>query len=874
MRRFFLKLFRRRRLQQDLEAELAFHRDMSGTHRNPIRLGNRSKIMEEALDLWRFNLIENLWRDLIYAARGLRRSPALLICALLSLGLGIGANTGIFQLLDAVLLRTLPVQRPNELAAVRIVGGNRGMGVNPGEYPELTRPIWQELQIRQEGFSGMFAWAADQVNIGERSALRRVKAMWVSGDFFSVLGVQPWRGRLISREDEGACPESTAVVSDSYWRSAMGSAPIDSSTTLLVDGVRKQVVGVAPPDFIGLSVGDRFDIVFPLCRPKELHRDLFDIAVMGRLRAGWNIKKASEQLQAISPEIFDATTPIGSSAQSIETYKRFRLAAFPASAGVSLLRQQYDSSLWLLLAITGLVLLIACANLANLLLARASTRDREMAVRLALGASRSRLLRQLFVEGALLAGIGALTGIGLAQVFSRLVVWALSTEGNSIVLPLATDWRVLLFTALISALTCIIFAVSPARRVLMEQPVNAMKAAGRGMTGSRRRFLMQRLLVVVQIAVSLVLLVGALLFVRSFRNLITFNPGMRESHITVAFLAFQQAHSIPSHYKDFQRQLLEDVRSIPGVLNAASTTNVPLVGGSWEHGIRAGSIEGLSKFTWVSPGYFATMGIPLIIGRDFNRNDTSGSRRVAVVNQTFVRRFLRNANPIGETLRTEPEPDFPSTLYQVVGVIPDTKYNDIRGPTPPMTFAPASQYPNPDPFLVLLIHSNETETEIASAVRRLMAREHPEVIATAGDFQAWIRSGMVRERVMAMLSAIFGFIAALLATVGLYGVISYLTVNRRPEIGVRMALGATRWQVIGMLMKEAWALLLIGTLIGTVLSLIAGRGAAVLLFGLKPYDPSTLLAAAMLLAGISALASFLPARRASKLDPMIALRYE
>ncbi|MBV8863804.1 MAG: ABC transporter permease, partial [Acidobacteriaceae bacterium] len=783
MRRLLLKLWRRRSLLNDLETELAFHREMSGRDQDRIPLGNTAVIKENALDLWRFNLMENLWRDLIYAARGLWRSPALLVCALLSLALGIGANTAIFQLLDAVRLRSLPVERPQELAAIRIAGGNGGMGMNNGQYPELTRPIWREIERRQKAFSGVFAWAADGVNIGRGSELRGAKAIWVSGSFFRVLGIQPWRGRLISPDDEGACPESTAVVSYAYWRGAMGGGQIGNSSTLMVDGTPKQIIGVAPPDFFGLSVGDRFDIALPLCRPKELERDVFDIAVMGRLRPGWSLKQASAQLQVVSAGIFEATAPTGRSAKSIETYKRFRLAAFPAAAGVSLLRQHYDSSLWLLLAITGLVLLIACANLANLLLARASTRDREMAIRLALGASRNRLLRQLFVEGGLLAGIGAVLGIGLAQALSRLLVWALSTEGNSVSLPLTIDWRVLLFTAAVATLTCIVFGVMPAQRASGAEPVDAIKSGGRSVTGSRNRFLMQRFLVVMQIAISLVLLVAALLFVRSFRKLISFDPGMREANITVAILAFQQSHVTPDHYQDFQRRLLEEVRSIPGVLSAATTTNIPLVGGSWEHGIRAGSAEGTSKFTWVSPGYFETMRTPLIMGRDFNQADSSASQRVAVVNKTFVRRFLGNGNPIGQTLRTEQEPKYPSTVYRIIGVIPDTKYNNLRDVTPPMTFAPAAQFPAAGPWTVMLIHSKAAPATVISTVKRAIANKHPEVVTVAGNFQTWIRDGLVRERVMAMLSGFFGLLAALLAMVGLYGVVSYLVVTRRPEIG-------------------------------------------------------------------------------------------
>lgn len=875
MRRFLLKLMRRRRLQRDLDAELAFHQEQSHAHRNPVRLGNPSVIKEEALDLWRFSWIENCWRDVVYAARGLRRSPALLVCALVSLGLGIGANTSIFQLLDALRLRTLPVQKPDELAAVRIVGGHGGMGVNPGEYPELSLPMWEEIRRQQQGFSGMFAWAADQVNIGEGSGLQRVKAMWVSGDFFRVLGVRAQQGRVISPDDVGSCPQSVAVVSYAYWRSEMASNPIEPSTSLIIDGERKQIVGVMPPRFAGLSVGDRFDIVLPLCRPKEVRSDMFDIAVMGRLRPGWTIEQASEQLRAISPGIFKATAPDQRTMASVESYKRFRLGAFPAAEGVSVLRGEYDSALWLLLVITGLVLLIACANLANLLLARATARAREMAVRLALGCSRRRLQWQLFAEGCLLAGTGAVVGIAGAQIFTRLLVWALSTQGNSVVLPLTMDWRVLCFTAFVAALTCIVFTMLPARRAVVIDPVSAMKAAGRGMTAGRERHFMQRFLVVTQIAVSLVLLIAAFLFVRSFRNLMTFDPGMREANITVAYIAYPRVHLGLTLNKDFTRRLVDEVRSIPGVWNAASTTNVPLLGSSWEHGIHVGAVEGTSKFTWVSPSYFETMRIPIISGRGFNDRDTASSPHVAIVNQTFVRRYLPNTNPLGQTLRTEPEPDYPSTLYQIVGVIPDTKYNDIRGATPPMAFAPAAQFPeDTGPFAALLIYSKAPEAQVASTLKRVMAEKHPEAVTVAGNFQASIRDGMVRDRVMAMLSGMFGLLAAALAMVGLYGVISYLVVNRRPEIGVRMALGAARGQVMGMVLKDAWSLLLIGFSIGTVLTLIAGRAASSLLFGLKPYDPLTILAAMVLLAIVSAVASYLPARRASRVDPMMALRYE
>jgi len=873
MRRLLLKLLRRKRLAQDLDAELAFHREMSREHQNAVELGNTSLIKEQAFDLWRFNLLENLFRDLLHAVRSLRASPALLLSAMLSLGLGIGANTAIFQLLDAVRLKTLPVQNPQELAAVEIEGGHGGMGINPGEYPELTRPIWQELRRHQRAFSGIFAWTADGVNIGEGEALHRGNGIWITGEFFRTLGVSPWRGRLISSEDEGPCPSSVVVVSYAYWRTAMGSSEIGNST-ILVDGERKEIIGVTPPGFFGLSVGDAFDVAVPLCQESNLSRDVFDVAVMGRLRPGWSVKRAAEELKSISPAIFEATAPEGRSARSIEAYKRFKLTAIPAARGVSVVRDQYSSSLWLLLAITGLVLLIACANLANLLLARASTRDREMAVRLALGASSIRLLQQLLVEAGCLCALGAGIGISLAPLFSRVLIWTLSTEGGAMDLAIGFDWRILLFAAGVATATGLFFGAMPIRRTLQRQPGATLKTAGRGTTASRQRFLTQQALVVTQIAVSLVLLVGALLFVRSFRNLLTCDPGMRESNITVAFVAFQKSRVSPDHYTQFQERLIEEVKSIPGVIDVASTSNVPLVGGSWEHGVRTGSSEGLSKFTWVSPEYFNTMGIPVIAGRDFKSSDSRTSLHVAIVNKTFVRRYLPNANPIGQTLRTIMEPNYPSTLYQIIGVIPDAKYSDLRGDTPPMTFAPASQHPDPGPFTPLMIHSTMPASAVMSALKRVLAQNHPEIVATGGSFEQWIRDGMIRERAMAILSGFFGILAALLAVVGLYGVMSYVITNRRNELGVRMALGATRRQVIGMVLREVCLLVVVGTLIGGALSLLAGQAARTLLFELSPYDPFALAAASVLLIAISLLASFVPARHASKIDPMISLRYE
>jgi predicted permease len=624
-----------------------------------------------------------------------------------------------------------------------------------------------------------------------------------------------------------------------------------------------------------MAVGESFDVAFPLCEPNPTRREVFDVSVMGRLKPGWTTERASAYFGALSPGIFDATAPTGYSADAIKHFKEYLLGVYPASGGVSSLREAYDTSLWLLLAITGLVLLIACANLANLMLARATTRQREMAMRMALGASRNCLLRQLLMESGLLAVAGAVLGIAIAQVFSRILVWSLSTRDGSVHLSIGADWRVLLFAAAAAGLTCVVFGTLPAIRATNTDPITALKPGARGLTASRERFSVQRSMVVTQISVSLVLLVGALLFVRSFRNLMTLNPGMRERGITVGFFGFPLSNVEQKQMAEFKRQLLEEVKSVPGVQNAATTTNVPLNGGSWTHAIHVGASEGSSKFTWVSPSYFETMDIPRLTGRNFSETDTEDSPRVAVVNQAFIRQFLGKTNPIGQLVRTLPEPQYPSSVYEIAGTIPDTKYSDLRGETPPMVFAPAAQFPvtAQQKWAAMMIDSGNAQPATV-AIKRAFAEKHPQVVLQFFDFQEGIRDNLVRDRLMAILSGFFGVLATVLVMVGLYGVLSYLVTLRRNEIGIRIALGARRGQVIGLVMRDAATMLLAGVIIGTVLALVAGRGASSMLFGLKPYDPATLTFAVALLAVIAALASFLPARRAARLDPMVALRNE
>jgi predicted permease len=813
-------------------------------------------------------------QDLRHAIRGFIQKPLFALTVITTLALGIGANTGVFQLIEAVGLRSLPVRNPQELVEVRIVGGNGGFGLNPSRYGGLTQPIWHDLRTTQQAFAGAFAWSVDGVRVGEDTDLRRGNALYVSGEFFDVLGVQPAEGRLLGREDEAAtCPGTTAVVSHAYWQRQMGGVAIDGQTRLRVDGQWQHVVGVTQAGFTGVAVGESFDVAMALCRQQRWRNEMFDVAVMGRLRPDWTIERATAHVDALSAGLFANNAPTDYNASALTRFKGFRLGVYPAPAGVSALRDQYDRSLWLLLGMTGLVLLIACANLANLLLARATQREREVAVRLALGASRLVLVRQLLTESAVLAVCGAALGAALAQGLSRVLIWALSTQSGAPILSLTLNWRVLGFNALIAIGACLVFGVVPAVRATRISPTTAMRS-GRGLTADRGRLFAQRLMVVTQIAVSLVLLVGALLFVRSFRNLMTFDPGMRQEDITVAYFGYPGAKLPPERFSSYQRELADAVRALPGVVSVGTTTNVPLLGASWSHVVRVDAVSRDARFTWVSSGYFETMGIPVVQGRTFTRNDTQGSPRVAVVNQAFVRRFTAGRNSLGRLLTTSLEPGFPSATYEIVGVIPDTRYNSYRSETQPMVFAPDAQYPGLGPWTVMMVRSGLDARALASAIKERVMRSHPSLIFETIALRAAIRDGLVRERLLAILSGVFGALAALLAMVGLYGMMSYATAQRRQEIGVRVALGASRASVVAMVMRDAGRLVVIGVAVGAGLSVLATRGTAALLFGITPNDPVTITGGVCLLGVIAAAAAFVPARRAASLDPLAALRQE
>ena len=603
------------------------------------------------------------------------------------------------------------------------------------------------------------------------------------------------------------------------------------------------------------------------------------LASMGRLKRGWTIERATAQLQAISPAIFQATLPTDYNPDNTKHFLAFRLGAFSADSGVSDLRKDHEQPLWLLLALAGLVLLIASANLANLLLARASAREKEMGLRMVVGASRGRLIRQLLAESLLVAAVGAVLGALLAHNLSQLLVASLSTQHDPLFVELGTDWRVLGFTAGLAVLTCILFGLAPALRATSVSPGVVLKESSRGTTEGRGRFSLRRILVVSQIALSLTLLVGALLFARSLAKLTSVETGFRQTGILVTDIDFTSLKLSNERRTNFGHELLRRIRAIPGVENAATAETVPLSGNEEFHDILPGISEPLedqnpvSAFNHVSPGFFQTLQTPLLAGRDFNDHDVAGSPLVVIVNETMARKILKTSNPVGTMLRVRRLSKI-SGPFEIVGVAKDTKYGDLREEPLPIVYLAIQQDPRPDQDSQILIRSSLPLAQLTSAVKETANSARPGLDISFFGFHTMIEERLLGERLMAKLSGFFGGLAVLLAVIGLYGVISYMVARRRNEIGIRMSLGADRRSIIGLVLRESVLLLSIGLACGVALALAASRAATSLLFELKPHDPGTLAMATVILASIALAASYLPASRASKLDPVVALRNE
>jgi len=646
-----------------------------------------------------------------------------------------------------------------------------------------------------------------------------------------------------------------------------------------------QIVGVTPPGFFGLEVGKFFDVAVPLCAEAILGGASSRIGkgthwwltVMGRLKPGWSLEQSSAGLASMSPGVFGATLPSSLSGPDAQHYLDFKLAASPAANGFSDLREAYTTPLSLLLGLAGLIMLIACANLANLMLARTSARERDAAVRLALGASRTRLIRQLMAESLLLACTGAVVGLFLARALSRFLVSFLSQDGDSLFLNLKQDWHVLAFMAALAILTCLLFGSSPALRGSRASLENALKAGSRGLTADKDRFRFGRALLVAQVSISLILVTGALLFVRSLRNLETLDPGFQEDGVLIANVALRRLNLTPPRLIPFKRELVERLSTVPGVEAAADTDVAPLSSANsttaWMDGSSAE--EGINlEYGQAGPDYFKTLGIRLLAGRTFDGRDILSSQRVAIVNRMFARQFTDGSNPIGRRFWVDATPYDRKTPYEIIGLVENTRHEDLHNDFAPMAFLASSQDRHPEAHDQILIRSSTPAATILSSVKSALVQMNPEIIISFQVLETEIHNSLQRERLMAMLSGFFGVLALVLASVGLYGVLSYNVAGRTTEIGIRMALGARAAGVLWLILRESLLLVFLGVALAIPALLVGTRVIASLLFRLKPGDPVSIAIAALVMFAVAAAAAFIPARRASRVDPIVALRNE
>ncbi len=749
--------------------------------------------------------------------------------------------------------------------------------------------MWQQITEGQQAFSGLLAWSARRFITSPGGEVRFAEGLFVSGDYFGVLGVEAVLGRVLNAPDDvRGCGPNAAVISYAYWQREFGGDPGVLSKTVLLDGYRFPIVGVTPPTFFGTEVGRRYDVAVPVCADDVFsagqgrmdRADTWWLAAMGRLKPGWTIDRATENLIAISPALIEDTLPKTYGPRDAQHFRTFRFAAFAAANGVSNLRNNFQEPLIVLLVTAALVLVVACANLANLLLARASARGREMAVRLAIGASRARIVRQLLVESAVIAAAGAVLGSLLARVMSGVLVGVLAGDNPAVFVDLSWNWRMLGFTSGVAFAACLLFGVAPALRATALTPGAVLKAAGRGLTASRERFGLRRALVAVQVAVSLVLLLSALLFSRTLYNLLTADAGFDHrglvavliSHLSRAGVSERDAHEV-------RRALRERLAALPDIASVAQADVIPLgSSGFWNENVRVEGITtaeaSISNFNRVSAGFFRVLGIRLKAGRDFNDGDSLHAQGVAIVSEAFVRRFVPDAAPLGKIVRVAVAPGEPEPAYEIVGVVEDTKLQTLRDTIEPMVYVASAQEADAGNLTQFLVRPRGTVAATLPAITREIAAFSPAVNVEFRILNNSLRDSLLRERLMASLSGAFGVLAAVLAAMGLYGVMSYTVARRANEIGIRMAMGAGRRDVMRMILAETGWLLAIGVACGTALALGAARFARTLLFGLEPTDATTIAIAIALLGTIGLVAGFVPARRASRVDPAIALRDE
>ncbi len=890
-------LFNKDRLDQQLTDELQFHFDKqveqnlaAGMSPEEARydalrkFGGVEQVKEECRDAWGVRFMNTLLQDVRYAFRMLAKNPGFTVVAILTLAIGIGANTAIFNLIDAVMLRKLPVERPSELRLVAIV--DPGSAGEPD--PTFTNPLWEQVHDRQDVFSGVFAWGGDQFDLAQGGAVDYVNGLWVSGDFFKTLELRPSAGRLLTASDDQRGCVGAAVLSYGFWQEHYGGAPSAIGSTISLSTHPFEVVGIAPPGFYGTEVGNKFDVAIPICaaalfdgKTSRLdRRSNWWLTVAGRIKPGLSAGQLATGLRVLSPAVFSAALPQDWSADGQKGFLRQVLVAKPAATGISSLRETFDRPLELLMGVVGLVLLIACANIASLMLARAASRQKELAMRQALGAGRFRLIRQLLTECLLLSSAGALVGILFAHWGTALLVRCISKAQDPVFLDLSLDGRVLGFTLAIAVFTSILFGLLPALRATRVSLTWAMKGAQAIKSARAGRFHSRHWIVATQVALSLVLLVAAGLFLRSFAKLATLDLGFDRNNVLIVSTNLNTA-KIP---RDLQFSTCEAIegrlRALPGVTSAGRSVMTPVSGSGWNGLIQSEWSTALTRrrsiawFSFVSPGYFQTLHMTLLAGRNFNSGDTHTAPAVVIVNQTLARRFFPNLNPIGKTFRIMDIAEKPGAPIEVVGVIKDSKYRSTREEASPIAFFPATQIPGESEADTFELRTAIPPSALVSAVQAAVGEVNKQIPIEFHTLAEQVNDSMVQERMLALLSGFFGALALLLAMIGLYGTLSYLVGQRQTEFGIRMALGAEPVSILRLVMRSVVSVLAAGVIAGVGISLAATRVLQQLLFGLSAHDALTIIAAVTVLSVVALVAGYLPARQATRVDPMVALRNE
>ncbi|MEO8025323.1 MAG: ABC transporter permease [Bryobacteraceae bacterium] len=829
-----------------------------------------------------------LWQDFRFALRSLATAPVFTAVALLSLALGIGANTAIFSLIDQLLLRSLPVRDPQQL--VQIYARGSFYGSNWGSNT-MSYPMYRDFRDHATVFDGLLMRRQQTVSVGHAGQVERARAEIVSGNYFQTLGVNAAYGRTLLPEDDdkpGAHP--VAVLAYDYWKARFGGQPDIIGRSVVINDLPFTVIGVIANGFSGMEVGTAAQVFAPIAMQDRMlpGRNLLEdrrtrwANVFGRLKPGISVVQAQAAVQPLFNQILEAEVKekafAKASKEDMDAFLRSRMNVTPGGTGTSSLRSDFGPALWVLLALVGVVLLIACANVANLQLARASARQKEVAVRLAIGASRWQIMRQLLVESGVLAFAAGLLGLLLGQVSTSLLLGLFRTDESHMTITSELDARVLLFTFGISILVGALFGLVPAVQATHPKLAETLKdQAGSVTGGAHSRF--RKALVAAQVTLSLMLLIGAGLFVNSLYNLKTLDPGFRSSRLLVFGADPLPNGYSPERMREFYRTLHERLSALPGI-EAVSSANMAVVSGdNWDSGL---TIEGQdpsrSNDAWafqnhLTPGYFRTLGAEIKAGRDFTWADRIGSPEVAMVNETFAKEYFPGQNPIGRHVGMGTDPGT-KTDIEIVGVVSDFKYKDMSEKIGRQMFRPLAQMPFGLNQYFYVRTSGEPKAlfgTIRNEVRKLDANLPIYGLRTVGE---QVELNLATQRLVASLSACFGALATLLAVIGLYGVMAYLVGRRSREIGIRMALGASEGNVVWMILREVLLLIGIGVALGLAGALSLTRFVQAQLFGVTASDPRVLAVAAIGLAGIALLAGYIPARRAANTDPLRVLRYE